>query len=50
MQNWEVNAQNSILNIETLDVKPFKKAQRCEPKEIYIACLECLVLFSMLSH
>jgi hypothetical protein len=50
VQDWEVNAQSSILNVETLDVKPLKKAQRCEPKEIYIACLERLVLFSMLSH
>ena len=46
----EINAQSSILNAETLDVKPLKKAKRCEPKEIYIACLERLVLFSMLSH
>ncbi len=50
MQDWEVNAQFSILNAETLDVKPLKKAQRCELKEIYIAYLERLVLFSMLSH
>ncbi len=40
VQDWEVNAQSSILNAETLDVKPLKKVQRCEPKEIYIVCLE----------
>ena len=37
-------------NAETLDVKPPKKAERCEPKENYIACLEHLLLLSMLSH
>ena len=37
-------------NAETLDVKPPKKAERCESKENYIACLEHLLLFSMLSH
>ena len=25
MQDWEVNAQSSISNVETLDVKPLKK-------------------------
>ena len=37
-------------NAETLNVKPPKKAERCESKENYIACLEHLLLFSMLSH
>jgi hypothetical protein len=38
MQDWEVNAQSSIPNAETLNVKPSKKAQGCEPKK-YIYCL-----------
>ena len=25
VQDWEINAQSSILNAETLDVKPLKK-------------------------
>jgi hypothetical protein len=49
VQDWETNIQSSIPNTKTLNVKPPKKAQRYEPKKnIYIACLEPLVLFSML--
>ncbi len=50
MQDWEANAQSSIPNAETVDVKPPKKAQRYEPKKIFISYLERLVLFSMLFH
>jgi hypothetical protein len=50
VQDWKTNAQSFILNAKTLDVKPPKKAQRCEPKEIDIACLEHLVLFCILFH
>ena len=42
MQHWEAN-------VKTVDVKFPRKGQRCEAKEIYIACcLESLVLFSIL--
>ena len=50
MQDWEANTQSSILNSETLDVKPPRKAQRCKPKKIDIACLKRLEFFSMLYH
>ena len=50
MQDWEANAQSSIINTETLNVKTPKRDQRCQPKKIYIACLERLVLFSMLFY
>ena len=50
MQDWKVNTQFSIPNVETLVIKPSWIVQRCEPKEIYITCLESLVLFGILSH
>ena len=45
-----INVQSSILNAETLYVKLFIKDLKYEPREIDIACLEHLILFSMLSH
>ncbi len=49
MQHWEANVKSSIPNVETVDIKLPKKAQKCEAKEIYIACcLESLVLFNIL--
>ena len=49
MQHWEANVKSSIPNAKTVDVKSPRKSQKCEAKEIYIACcLESLVLFSIL--
>ena len=43
--NIATNAQSSISNVKTLDVKLPKK-----PKKIDIVCLKSFVLFSMLLH